>query len=111
MRISWNWLKTLADLDGITPQEAADVLTSTGLEVEHVDVVEPVKGMLAGVVVGQVLECAKHPDADRLSDTPPRVFVKFAVRVILDDNLVRSGDRFVEQAFEPDSVPLLRFER
>ena len=67
MRISWNWLKTLADLDGITPQEAADVLTSTGLEVEHVDVVEPVKGMLAGVVVGQVLECAKHPDADRLS--------------------------------------------
>ena len=67
MRISWNWLKTLADLDGITPQEAADVLTSTGLEVEHVDMVEPVKGMLAGVVVGQVLECAKHPDADRLS--------------------------------------------
>ncbi len=66
MRISWNWLRSLVDLD-ISPREAADVLTSTGLEVESVEPIEPVKGMLAGVVVGEVLECAKHPDADRLS--------------------------------------------
>lgn len=66
MRISWNWLRTLLDTD-LTAQEAAAVLTSTGLEVESVDAVEPVKGMLAGVVVGHVLERAKHPDADRLS--------------------------------------------
>ena len=66
MRISWNWLCSLVDLD-ISPREAADVLTSTGLEVESVEPIEPVKGMLAGVVVGEVLECAKHPDADRLS--------------------------------------------
>lgn len=66
MRISWNWLLSLVDLD-ITPRDAADVLTSTGLEVESVEAIEPVKGMLAGVVVAEVLECAKHPDADRLS--------------------------------------------
>jgi phenylalanyl-tRNA synthetase beta chain len=66
MRISWNWLRSLVDLD-ISPREAADVLTSTGLEVESVEPIEPVKGMLVGVVVGEVLECAKHPDADRLS--------------------------------------------
>jgi phenylalanyl-tRNA synthetase beta chain len=69
MRISWNWLNSLIDLDGMSPREVADVLTSTGLEVESVEPLEPVKGMLAGVVVGRVVECAKHPDADRLSVT------------------------------------------
>ncbi|HRH38495.1 MAG TPA: phenylalanine--tRNA ligase subunit beta, partial [Flavobacteriales bacterium] len=66
MRISWNWLKQYIDTD-LTPQQAAAILTSTGLETESVEEHEPVKGMLKGVVVGQVLTCAKHPDADRLS--------------------------------------------
>ncbi len=66
MRISWNWLRTLIDTE-LTPQQAAAVLTSTGLEVESVEPLEPVKGMLAGVVVGHVLKREKHPDADRLS--------------------------------------------
>ena len=70
MRISWNWLRTLIATDGsadLSVQEAAEVLTSTGLEVESVELLEPVKGMLQGVVVGHVQECTKHPDADRLS--------------------------------------------
>jgi phenylalanyl-tRNA synthetase beta chain len=66
MRISWNWLNTLLDTDALSANEAADILTSTGLEVESVEVVESVPGMLAGVVVGEVLSCTKHPDADRL---------------------------------------------
>ena len=66
MRISWNWLRSLIDID-LTPQEAAAMLTSTGLEVESVEPIEPVRGMLLGVVVGEVLEREKHPDADRLS--------------------------------------------
>lgn len=66
MRISWNWLRQYIDT-GLSPQEAAEVLTSTGLETERVELFEPVKGMLNGVVVGHVLECTKHPDADRLS--------------------------------------------
>lgn len=66
MRISWNWLRSLIDAD-ITPQRAAEMLTSTGLEVESVELLEPVKGMLQGVVVGHVLKREKHPDADRLS--------------------------------------------
>ncbi|MCB0791452.1 MAG: phenylalanine--tRNA ligase subunit beta [Flavobacteriales bacterium] len=65
MRISWNWLRTLIDLD-IGPERAAALLTNTGLEVEHLHREEPIKGMLAGVVVGHVLSCGKHPDADRL---------------------------------------------
>lgn len=66
MRISWNWLSTLITGTDLQPQAAADILTSTGLEVESVTPLEPVKGMLAGVVVGQVKTCVKHPDADRL---------------------------------------------
>ncbi|MBS1547644.1 MAG: phenylalanine--tRNA ligase subunit beta, partial [Bacteroidetes bacterium] len=66
MRISWNWLRSLIEADLHSPSEAAAILTSTGLEVESVEVQEPVPGMLAGVVVGEVLTCVKHPDADRL---------------------------------------------
>ncbi len=66
MRISWNWLRQYINAD-ITPQQAAAVLTSTGLETESVTLHEPVPGMLKGVVVGHVLTCEKHPDADRLS--------------------------------------------
>lgn len=66
MRISWNWLKDLMDVGPLTVAEAASILTSTGLEVESVELAEPIPGMLAGVVVGEVLTCEKHPDADRL---------------------------------------------
>jgi phenylalanyl-tRNA synthetase beta chain len=66
MRISWNWLREFIYLD-LPAVEVAAVLTSTGLEVESVEAIEPVKGMLSGVVVGHVRQVAKHPDADRLT--------------------------------------------
>ncbi len=66
MRISWNWLLHYVDTD-LTAEQAAEVLTSTGLEVENVELHEPIKGMLRGVIVGQVKSCGKHPDADRLT--------------------------------------------
>ena len=66
MRISWNWLSSYINKP-LDPHRAAAVLTSTGLETESVELHEPIKGMLAGVVVGHVLQCEKHPDADRLS--------------------------------------------
>lgn len=68
MTISYNWLKDYIDI----PESAEDigkVLTSTGLEVESVEKHETVKGGLAGVVIGQVLTCVKHPNADKLSLT------------------------------------------
>ena len=49
--------------------EAADILTSTGLEVEKVEKAEPIPGMLEGVVVGKVLSCTQHPNADKLKLT------------------------------------------
>ncbi|MEP6737753.1 MAG: phenylalanine--tRNA ligase subunit beta [Chryseolinea sp.] len=68
MTISYNWLKEYIDIPE-TPEEIGHVLTSTGLEVEHVNEHETVKGGLKGLVIGQVLTCAKHPNADKLSLT------------------------------------------
>ena len=65
MKISYNWLKSFIELkEG--PQEVAEVLTQTGLEVEHVDEIETIKGGLKDLIVGEVLECEKHPNADKL---------------------------------------------
>ena len=47
----------------------ATCLTSTGLEVESVELHETVKGGLQGLVIGEVLSCSKHPNADKLSLT------------------------------------------
>lgn len=68
MKISYNWLKQYITTD-LTAEAMADVLTAIGLEVESIERVQKVPGGLAGVVVGHVLECGKHPDADRLSLT------------------------------------------
>jgi phenylalanyl-tRNA synthetase beta chain len=68
MKISYNWLKTLVNTD-INADEAAALLTASGLEVEALESFESLKGGLKGFVVGHVLECGKHPDADRLSLT------------------------------------------
>jgi len=68
MKISYNWLKNYVDTEA-APEEVAKILTSAGLEVEGIEEVEEIPGGLAGVVVGEVLECGKHPNADKLSIT------------------------------------------
>ncbi|MCK9629727.1 MAG: hypothetical protein M0R37_14200, partial [Bacteroidales bacterium] len=61
MNISYKWLKNYINLD-INPEEAAKILNTIGLEVEGMSLTEEIPGGLAGVVVGEVLECVKHPD-------------------------------------------------
>ena len=63
MKISYNWLKDYLDFEQ-TPDEVADILTLTGLEVEEV---YKSGSDLTGVVVGKVLTSEKHPNADKLS--------------------------------------------
>ena len=69
MKISLNWLQDYLDLSNYSPVEIADILTEIGLEVEGTEVIESVRGGLKGIVVGQVVACQKHPNADRLSVT------------------------------------------
>ena len=56
MRISYEWLGDFLDLDGVTPKDAADVLTRLGIEVESLVMVD-----LSQVVIGKVLEQKPHP--------------------------------------------------
>lgn len=68
MKISYNWLKQFIKIDW-TSEQTAELLTDLGLEVEGVTAYESVKGGLKGVVVGHVIECVQHPNADRLKVT------------------------------------------
>ncbi len=72
MKISYNWLKTLINTD-LSAENVAELLTASGLEVEGTEHFESIKGALKGVVVGEVMEKEKHPDADRLNLTKVNV--------------------------------------
>jgi len=65
MKISYNWLKNYTEID-VSPEELAEILTDTGLEVEGIEKIETIKGGWSGVVVGHVLTCMQHPNADKL---------------------------------------------
>ncbi len=62
MEISYNWLKQYIDID-LTPEETADKLTLSGLEVEGL---EQIGSDFDGFVIGEVLEVKSHPNADKL---------------------------------------------
>lgn len=68
MKVSYKWLKEYVDFD-LTPQETADALTSTGLEVDALEEVQTIKGGLKGLFVGKVLTCEAHPNSDHLHVT------------------------------------------
>ena len=68
MKISYNWLKQFlqTDWDAV---KTGELLTDLGLEVEGIETKESIKGSLQGIVVGEVLTCVQHPNADRLKVT------------------------------------------
>ncbi|MDX1327789.1 MAG: phenylalanine--tRNA ligase subunit beta [Arenibacter sp.] len=68
MKISYNWLKQFLKIDWDS-QKTAGLLTDLGLEVEGISSFQSIKGGLEGVVVGEVLSCVKHPNADKLQIT------------------------------------------
>jgi len=68
MKISYNWLKQFLKVDW-EAEKTGELLTDLGLEVEGIETVESIKGSLAGIVVGKVLTCIQHPNADKLKIT------------------------------------------
>lgn len=73
MKISLNWLATHISPLPYEPEHIADMLTSIGLEVEGLEHTESLPGGLKGVVIGEVLTCERHPNADKLSVTTVEV--------------------------------------
>ncbi|MDV7699565.1 phenylalanine--tRNA ligase subunit beta [Chryseobacterium soli] len=72
MKISNNWLKDYIKTE-LKPERIGEFLTDIGLEVEGIDKFESIKGSLEGIVVGKVLTCEKHPNADKLKKTTVEV--------------------------------------
>jgi phenylalanyl-tRNA synthetase beta chain len=62
MRISLNWLRELVDVS-IAPEELAETLTMAGFEVEDIEDRRP---WASGVVLGKIITCEQHPNADKL---------------------------------------------
>ncbi|WP_350285600.1 phenylalanine--tRNA ligase subunit beta [uncultured Croceitalea sp.] len=92
MKISYNWLKQFLQLDW-EATKTGELLTDLGLEVEGIEQFESVKGALEGVVVGHVLTCTKHPNADRLKLTTVDVGLEAPVQIVCGAPNVEAGQK------------------
>ena len=92
MKISYNWLKQFIKIDWQSEQTAA-LLTDLGLEVEMVEKYQSVKGGLEGIVVGHVLTCVQHPDADRLKITTVDLGDGAPVQIVCGAANVEAGQK------------------
>ena len=68
MNISFNWLNEFLKIN-LKIDEVCEILTDIGLEVEGIVEYQNVKGNFEGLIVGEVIQCEKHPNADRLKLT------------------------------------------
>lgn len=94
MKISYNWLKQFIQTDK-TPQELSLILTDIGLEVESLETVQPVAGGLEGLVIGHVLTCVQHPNADRLRVTTVDVGRADPLQIVCGASNVAAGLKVV----------------
>jgi len=92
MKISYNWLKQFIKIDWQS-EETSALLTDLGLEVEVVEKYQSVKGGLEGIVVGHVLTCAPHPDADRLKITTVDLGNGTPVQIVCGASNVAAGQK------------------
>ncbi|MHC8950288.1 phenylalanine--tRNA ligase subunit beta [Sphingobacterium hungaricum] len=90
MNISYNWLKNYLNLTQ-SPEEISQVLTDIGLEVEVLEKVESIPGGLAGLVVGEVITCEQHPNADKLKITTVNVGSEELLHIVCGAPNVRTG--------------------
>jgi phenylalanyl-tRNA synthetase beta chain len=87
MQFSENWLRTMVD-PKMTSDELAHLLTMSGLEVEEVEAVAP---PFSNVVVAEVLEVSKHPNADRLNVCKVNVGTGTLLNIVCGAPNVRAG--------------------
>lgn len=90
MKISYNWLKQFIGTDW-PAEKTGELLTDLGLEIEGIESFESVKGSLEGVVVGKVLTCVKHPNADRLKVTTVTIGAQENLQIVCGAPNVEAG--------------------
>ena len=91
MQFSENWLRTMVN-PTMSSDELSHLLTMSGLEVEDV---EPVAPPFSKVVVGHVLELARHPNADRLNVCQVDVGTGTLLTIVCGAPNVRAGMKVV----------------
>ncbi len=94
MKISYNWLKQYLNIQ-LPANEVSETLTSIGLEVEAFETFEAIKGGLKNVVIGEVLECEKHPDADKLKVTKVNVGNGEPLQIVCGAPNVAAGQKVI----------------
>ena len=87
MQFSENWLRTMVDPE-MTSDELAHLLTMSGLEVEEVEAVAP---PFSNVVVAEVLDVVRHPNADRLNVCTVDVGIGTHLNIVCGAPNVRAG--------------------
>jgi phenylalanyl-tRNA synthetase beta chain len=92
MKISYNWLKQFIKTTW-APDQLSELLTDLGLEVEGLTSFQSVKGGLEGIVVGEVLTCVQHPNADRLKVTTVNVGLENPLQIICGAPNVAAGQK------------------
>jgi len=92
MKISYNWLKQFLQIDWEATR-TGELLTDLGLEVEGIETIESIKGSLKGIVVGEVLTCIQHPNADRLKITTVDIGNGDPVQIVCGAPNVASGQK------------------
>ena len=95
MNISLNWLQQYVDTGDLSPEKIGEILTDIGLEVEGMEQSESIPGGLRGLVVGHVVECGKHPGADRLSLTQVDVGGETPLQIVCGAPNVAQGQKVV----------------
>ena len=94
MKISYSWLKQFIQIEK-TPQEISLILTDIGLEVESLEKVQPVVGGLEGLVIGHVVDCEQHPNADRLRITKVDIGTGELLQIVCGAPNVASNQKVV----------------
>lgn len=92
MKISNNWLQEYIKTD-VKIEKIGEYLTDIGLEVEGIDPFESVKGSLEGIVVGEVLTCEQHPNADKLKVTTVNIGNGNILNIVCGAPNVGAGQR------------------
>lgn len=94
MTISYKWLHEYLPVQ-VEPERLSRILTSIGLEVESMEPYEEVKGGLKGLVIGEVLTCEKHPDADKLKLTTVTIGEAEPLQIVCGAPNVAVGQKVV----------------
>jgi phenylalanyl-tRNA synthetase beta chain len=94
MKISYNWLAQYIHLEE-SPEEISELLTSIGLEVEGLEKVESIPGSLEGLVVGEVMTCEKHPNADKLNCTTVNIGADELLPIVCGAPNVAAGQKVI----------------